>query len=131
MAASSSHAYVTNFRFLPDEAADGHDRHQRVVSTPSPRSPVLSAPNAVCLPQGLVNRPTTQRSGWEVRGVAGFELEAAAVLGDKRRATLHEVTKFRIDYGACERTGRGLPGACLDGTVRRCPGFDAAQSRPR
>src|ERR1700733_13732198 len=90
-----------------------------------------SAPNTVCLAQRFVNRPQAKRAGWKVRGVAGLELEAAAVLSDKRRVTAHEMAELRIDDRARERAGRSFPGARLDGTVRRGPAFDAAQRRSR
>ena len=86
-----------------------------------------SAPNAVCLAQRFVNRPQAKRAGWKVRGVAGPELEAVTVLSDERRVTAHEMAELRIDDCTRERAGRSFPGTRLDGTVRRGPGFDAAQ----
>lgn len=66
------------------------------------------APDAVRLEQRFVNRPQAKRAGRKVRGVAGLELEPAAVLGDESRVTAHEMAELRIDYCARERAGRSF-----------------------
>src|SRR5690348_9677856 len=70
-------------------------------------------------------------AGRKVRGVTALELKAAAVLHDERRMTAEEMAELRVDYRTRESTRRRLPGAGLDGTVRRGPGFDRAERRSR
>jgi len=90
-----------------------------------------SAPDAVGLAQRLVDRPRAMRAGWKIRGVPGLELEAATVLRDECRMTADEMAELRGNYCTREGARRGLPGAGLDGTVRRGPGFGAAERRSR
>jgi hypothetical protein len=86
-----------------------------------------SAPNAVCLAQRFVDRPSAKRTGRKVRGIARFELKAATALSDERCVTAQEMAELRIDYRAHERPRGRFPSARLDSTARRDPGFNAAQ----
>src|SRR5262249_29598784 len=91
----------------------------------------ISAPDAVGFAQCLVNRPRAMRAGRKVRSIAGLELEAAALLRDERRITADEMAELGVNYCARKRARRRLPGATLDGPVRRHPGFNATERRPR
>ena len=99
--------------------------------TPHAVGDTRSAPDAVGLAQGLVDRPGTTSARREVRRVARREFVAAAILSDEGRATANKMAELRIGDGAGEGAGRRFPRASLDGAVRRCIGPDAAKRRLR